>query len=101
MHMKVGIDPTGTFNGSFTGGVYHYPDLSKIVWGKEHNYFDVWGTLVVTTVAQSDYIVVVTSAQPEWPYTYVNNDAGVDAATLDVKKFVWPYRLDMPVMMKP
>jgi hypothetical protein len=101
MHMKVGIDPTGTFDGSFTGGVYHYPDLSKIVWGKEHDYFDTWGTLVVTTVAKSDYIVVVTSAQSEWPYAYVNNDAGLDAATLDVKKFVWPYEIDLPLVMSP
>ncbi len=98
---KVGIDPTGAFDGSFTGGTYHYPNLSRIVWGKERDYFDMWGTLVVTAVAKSDYIVVVTYARPEWPYSYVNNDVGLDAATLDVKKFIWPYSLDLPLVVKP
>jgi hypothetical protein len=82
MHLKIGIDPTGTFTGSYRGGVYVMPDLSNVVWGQERDYFDVWGKLSVTTAARAGYATVVTYARPEWPYSYWNNDVMWDLANM-------------------
>ena len=80
MHMRAGIDPTGTFSPSVGTA-----NFANVVWGREKDTFDIWTELVVTATAKSEWVTVLSHAQPEWPYAHWNNDAYWDGAAVRVE----------------
>ena len=70
MHMKVGIDPCGGED----------PWSPNIVWGPEHDSYDVFGYYEVRATAQCDKVTVFTHSMPEKALKH--NDVYVDDAEL-------------------
>ena len=72
MHMKVGIDPCGGED----------PWSANVVWGPEHDAYDVYDYYEVRATAQCDKVTVFTHSMPEKALKH--NDVYVDDAELVV-----------------